>query len=251
MGRMRLKKLSVQLAMPGEDQDLQQRLDELIPAPAGSAKKLLWGTTIVALAFAFTILNISGALYPRPTFGGSSGSGYWLEVDDTEQWVTAKVNMPNFSQRSVRITDIALDAPGASLIDVAVILEPKFEGTVVDDGAHISEGPAELATPDYLLSLPVTVNPGDTAVLVLRFRPDDCNKPVDPVAPWGFAQTTIDFGDNAFPPISRTIRINQDPIVEPDEQLLFVKPDGEMINVLPDGTTIDVGILTGACEALR
>lgn len=248
---MRLKKLSAQLATPAQEEDLEQRLDQLIPAPAGPGKKLLWGTTIVSLALAATILNVSGALYPKPTFGGSYSSGYSLEVNKAEQWVTAKVTMPNFSQRSVRITDIELDAPGATLVDFGVILEPAVEGSLVNEGDESSVAVATEVGPDVLVNLPLTVKPGDTAVLVLRFRPDDCGKAVDPTGAWGFARATLDFGDGAFPPISRTLRIDQDSIVQNNEQLTFVKPDGEIINILADGTMIEVGVLTGACEALQ
>ena len=251
---MKVEEVSATLALTAEEQDLEQQLDQLIPPPLGHGKRFLWGAAVVALALVASVLNATGRIYPRPTYGGSSSSGYWLEVNRSEQWVTAKVVMPNDGARSVRITEIGLDAPGATLVGSGVIVDPVDEDVVqgvFDEGVVEETVPADMYSPEPVSILPVTIKPGETAILVLRFRPDDCATVVDPVGAWGIAEVKLDFGDGAFPPLSNTVRVDQDPIMYDGEPLTFLEPDGEIINILPDGTAVDVGVLTGACEALR
>lgn len=246
--------MSATLASTAEEQDLEQQLDQLIPRPLGHGKRFLWGAAVVTLALIVSVLNATGRIYPRPTHGGLSSSGYPLEVDQSEQWVTAKVIMPNYGARSVRITEIGLDAPGATLVGSGVIVDPVDENVVrsgFDEGVVEETGPADMFSPESASILPVTIEPGETAIVVLRFRPDDCANVVDPVGAWGIAEVKVDFGDGAFPPFSNTVRVDQDPIMYDGEPLTFLKPDREIINILPDGTAVEVGVLTGACEALR
>ncbi len=248
--------MSATLAMSEEEQDLEQQLDQLIPPPLGQGKKFLWGAAVVGLAVVVTVLNATGRIYPRPTYGGSSSSGYPLVVDQTEQWVTAKVVMPNYSKRSVRITEISLDAPSATLVASGVIVEPAVNTTAESSFDAATTEESSPADPDLLVEepanpLPIVIEAGETAILILRFRPDDCDNVVDPAGAWGVAEVKVDFGNGAFPPFSNLVRVDQDPIMYDGEPLTLIKPDGEIINIRPDGTPTDVGVLTGACGALR
>jgi len=221
------------------------------------AKRLVWGVSIVALAAAFTFLNMSGWLYPRPTFGSSVSSGMFLVVDDGQGWVTTSVFMPNNSSRSVRMTAIELDAPGAVLVDSGVVVEAPNETTSDDvDGdfatTEVSEAmsPEEFFAPEVVSPLPVTIEPGESARVFVRFRPDDCANAFDPIGTWGVALVSLDFGDGEFPPFTRTIRLDDDPIIANGEQPQLIRADGTMVNITADGEQLDVGILTSACEEL-
>lgn len=231
--------MSTTVADPSEDCDLQRQLDQLIPPPTGPGRKLAVGIALVALATCLSGLNLGGYLYPRPTIGSSFSSDMLLDADPGRGLAAAQVMLPNNSSRAVRITDVALDGPGAQLVTASVIVEEEPDTdtgsargpatTIPLDGSHLAG-----AQP-----LPVTVDPDRTAWLVLWFRPIDC---VDLPGPWGIAEVTVDFGAGAIPPFGRTIRIDQDPI-RVDEEGAAILAGGEVV-------TAD-GPLAAACEALR
>jgi hypothetical protein len=242
------------LARRTDDEDLEARLDELIPRPAGPFKTLAVGVTVVGVAIAVTVLTIGGHLYPRPTFGSSFGSGSHLEVDQARNAVSATVILPNDGNRAVRITDISFDGLGAELVDVAVMVEPPDQ-TQSDAAPVIEEQTAEVAVPLTrgrlgAAPLPVMVPPDRTATIVVWFRPTEC---VDQPGPWGTVDATIDFGADAFPPFSNTISLAQDPIASVDDPNSTAVNGGDVLmlrNV--DGAFTEVsGPLAGACEALR
>jgi len=236
---------------------LHTELDQLIPPPSFIGKRLVWGVFIVAVAAVFTYLNISGWIYPRPTYRGSAGSGFSLVVDQEQQWVTSSSIMPNLSSRAVRITAIALDAPGATLVDSGVIIEPKpvFKDSSGDSAVDVVSEPmtpSEFNAREQVSPLPIMVEPGETARVVLRFRPTNCADVVDPIGAWGVAQVSVDFGDGAFPPFGHTVRLDEDPIRYDGEQLLqLIRSDETIVNSKPDGTFSDAGLLTTICEELQ
>ena len=231
------------------DRDLEDRLDELIPPPAGAITTLAISATVVGVAIALTILTIGGYLYPRPTFGSSFSSGSYLEVDDARHAVSATVMMPNNGHRAVRITDVAFDGRGAELIDVGVVIQPPPETQPSGSGAVVSVGAALAPRGEATMSLPAVVPAGQVATIVVWFRPTSC---VDRAGPWGTVDATVDFGDGAFPPFSNTVSLAEDPItvVGPDatsendsDLVMFRHADGSFSTA--------TGPLAGACEALR
>lgn len=236
-----------------ENGDLEDRLDELIPRPAGPFKTLAVSVTVLGVAIAVSVLMIGGYLYPRPTFGSSFSSGSNLEVDRARDAVSATVIFPNYSNRAVRITEISFDGPGAELVDVGVILEPPYD-TRSQAVPVIEEHTAEAADPSTrngrgAAPLPVMVPPDRTATIVVWFRPTEC---VDQPGPWGTVYAEIDFGADAFPPFSNTISLTQDPIALVDSDATSVNgSDGLMLRNVDGSFTEVSGPLVGACEALR
>jgi hypothetical protein len=232
-----------------EDRDLDERLDELIPLSAGPIKTLVASAAVVGAAIASTVLIMGGYLYPRPTFGSSFSSGSFLEVGPARNAVSATVMMPNNSSRSVRITDIAFDGPGADVVDVGVILDPPYETQTSDVGVESSVATPILPRNQAAMPLPIVVPAGRTATVVVWFRPTDC---IDKPGPWGLVDATVDFGDGAFPPFSNTVSLHQDPVAFIDldgnadnggESMMMQDADGSMREIS--------GPLAGACEALR
>jgi hypothetical protein len=222
-----------------EDREVQRQLDQLMPPPLSAQRKLVVGTALLLLAIGFTVLNYGGYLIPRPFDSASFSSGTDLVVDHDLGLVAARVMIPNFSRRTVRVTAIDLDAPGAELVRAEVVIETDVSEVENADGSTESAAtlwPSPLETP---LELPASIGPGQRAFLVLWFRPTRCT---DGAAPWGFAEPTFDFGEGAFPPISRTIRIDEDPIWE-NEEFFGVLGAGEWIS--------STGPLAAACEVLR
>lgn len=236
-----------------DDGDLEDRLDELIPRPAGPFKTFAVSVTAVGVAIAITVLTIGGYLYPRPTFGSSFGSGSNLEVDQARDAVSATVMFPNFSNRAVRITGISFDGPGAELVDVGVSLDPPYD-TQSQGEPVIEEQTTQASVPlprngRGVAPLPVMVPPDRTATIVVWFRPTEC---VDPPGPWGTVDATIDFGVGAFPPFSNTISLSQAPIVSVDPDATSVNGGDVMMLRNVDGSFVEVsGPLAGACEVLR
>ncbi len=238
-----------------EDRDLEERLDELIPPSAGPIKTLVASAAVVGVAIASTVLIMGGYVYPRPTFGSSFSSWSFLEVDPARNAVSATVMMPNNSSRSVRITDIAFDGPGADVVDVGVVLDPPYEtqasaaDVVVEADVESSVGTPVLTRDQAAEPLPFVVPAGRTATIVVWFRPTDC---IDQPGPWGLVDATVDFGDGAFPPFSKTVSLHEDPVafIDPDanadsggESMMMQGMDGSMREIS--------GPLAGACEALR
>ncbi len=235
-------------APPSADAELEDRLDQLIPPSMPSVGRLAVSAGIVALAIAITVLNIGGWFYPRPTALGSYSSGGSMWADPDRGLVAGEVMLPNWSERDLRITEVTLDAPGARLADVRVYLEPEaielVDGDAVDGETATDEVSSTEPWPGRLVEeavgLPVTVPADRTAWLVLWFEPERCD---DQPGPWGVAEVTLDFGAGAFPPFARTVRLDDDPIVDSFDRQASVLVDGEL--VLADGP------LAAACEALR
>jgi hypothetical protein len=222
-----------------EDWELQRQLDQLIPPPLSTLRKFAIGSSLLLLAVGVTMLNYGGYVVPRPFDSASFSSGSSLVVDRELGLVAARVMIPNFSQRTVRVTAVEWDAPGAELVRAELVIDA--DGLGADD----TDGSAEsVATPwpnqsEASLALPASIDPGERAFLVLWFRPLECT---DSAAPWGVAEPTFDFGEGAFPPISRTIRIEEDPVWE-NEESIGVLDAGEWIS--------STGPLAVACEVLR
>ncbi len=232
-----------------EDQDLEDRLNELIPPSVGPLRTLLVSAPLVGVAIAIAVLTIGGYVYPRPTFGGSFNSGSYLEVDENRDAVSATVMLPNYRSRDVRITDITFDAPGAELVDVGAYLEPPFESSSSDGDLESSPATPMLTRDEATRPLPLVVPAGRTAMLVVWFRPIDC---IDQPGPWGVVDARVDFGEGAFPPFSNTVHLAQDPVavVDPDATA-DNGGDTVMLREADGSFTVVSGPLAGACEALR
>lgn len=235
--------------------DLHDRLDLLIPPSAPSWRRVLLGGALVAAAVGFTALNIGGWVYPRPIDGGSFSSDAVLVADRDRGLVAAQVLFPNYRQRDVRVTSVTLDGPGARLVDVGLLVEPEIADSdavdaAVDQGTEqqaeaIESRPWPLDRNDGT-PLPATIPANRMARLVLWFEPTDCSgdgvpPDLDAAQPWGIAEVTVDFGSGALPPVSRSIRVRQDPIGENLDAAVLT--DTDMV--------FGSHPLTAACEALR
>lgn len=237
---------------PLTDREIDEYLDQLIPPTPSPGRRLLVSATIVGCAAVATVLAIGGYLYPRPTFGGVFESNGFLEADPSLDAVSATVMMPNFGQRTVRITEIDVDAPGADLVAVGVILEPNTSSSASNDSDSGQEAagvePFE-ARSEQVSPLPISVAPGQWARLVVWFRPTTCE---DQPGPWGIVQPTVDFGAGAFPPFANTFDLDQDPIaiVDPDAT---EDNGGELVSLMSADGSFSTwsGPLAAACEALR
>jgi len=238
---------------PDAEQEPLAPLDELIPPSRPSARRLAVSALLVVGAAIFTFLNVEGWLYPRPTAGGSGTSSSLLRADVDRGLVEAIVLVPNYSGRDVRITDVGLDAPGARLVEVRLLLHEPTGDALVEAEDQPNEGSAtveagvpieeEWAKRDAAPLLPVVIPAGRRADLLLRFEPIECGA-VE--APWGEVRVTVDFGDGAFPPFARTIEI--------DDAIYDGNDSGEIpVAVLAEsGELIEAdGPLVAACEALR
>ncbi len=200
---------------------LQTQLDALIPPPTSAGKKLVLSVSLLALAATFAWANISGYLIPRPFDNSSWSSDRPFLVDGERGAVGAYVWLPNYSGRDVRITDVSFDAPGAELVHVDLVHE---DTTAIDAGEPL---PAILERDN-----------NDTALRVW-FKPTSC---VDGDAPWGVVTVTMDFGDGALPPFSRTVRIGEDPVWD-ESNTPTAKVGDRYVN--------GAGPLALACEVLQ
>ena len=214
-------------------------LDALVPPPMGTIRRLAVGALLVVIASALAIGHAGGWFVPRPTDGSSFGSDSALRVDRGRGVVAARVLFPNGSRRTVRVTSVSLDAPGARLVSVEAT-RPSSLGT---DGAP--GGRAEVTTRSGTgtppsRALPVRIPPGQQVELILWLRPERCEA-VE--APWGIAAATVDFGPGAVPPVSRRVVLEQDPIWT----------GGVARAASAGGSTDEVGRgpLALACEVLR
>jgi hypothetical protein len=226
----------------GRGQDLNRRLDQLIPASQPSFLRLLVSVAIVGMAVAFAALNLGGWFYPRPTALVSYSSGGPMWTDPDRELVAAQVHLPNRSRRDLRVTDIGFDAPGARLVAVDIYLPPPNDGDEIDGVATDS---GDTAWPwrrsiDERVTLPVTVPSRRDAWLIVWFEPETCQ---DAHGTWGVVEATLDFGQGAFPPISRTLALADDPVFDTFDDTATVVAGDDVVSA--DGP------LAAACEAIR
>ena len=228
---------------PAPDRDdLDRRLDQLIPASEPSLRRLLVSMAIIGLAVAITTLNLGGWFTPRPTALGTYSSGGSLWTDPDRELVAGQVLLPNWSRRDLRITDIALDAPGADLVAVDVYLPPPADLDGSEEEATDAEAEAWpwRRSTDERVPLPVTVPAGGEAWVIVWFEPETCE---DTPGTWGVVEVTLDFGDGAFPPFARTIALTDDPIFDALDDNASVLAGDQIVSA--DGP------LAAACEAIR
>ena len=100
-------------------------LDVLVPRPMGTARRLALGAAVVVIAASVAVGHLGGWFVPRPTDGASFGSDAAVQVDRGRGLVGARVLLPNFSRRTVRVIDVSLEAPGARLISVTAVSAPR------------------------------------------------------------------------------------------------------------------------------
>jgi len=225
--------------------DLNVRLDQLIPPPMSWVPKLLVSGGLIALAVAAAFLNIGGYLIPAPFKNISFSSGTPLIVDTDRGLIGAQVMIPNNSRRDVRVVEVRLDSPGAELVDASLIIEPDDRSQATGDTREVVASAAEFFYPlGAALRLPTFIGAGETAFLIVWFQPLEC---VDRAGPWGFAEVTFDFGEGSFPPLSKTQRVDSDPIWDGEEALTVVDDDHFLGGSDPSGS----GPLALACEVLK
>ena len=225
--------------------DLDARLDQLIPPPMSSAPKLLVGGGLIALAVAVTFLNIGGYLIPAPFKNINFSSAGPLIIDTDRGVIGARVMIPNNSRRDVRVVKVSLDSPGAELVDASLIFEPDEPNQAAGGTREVVASAAEFFYPlGAAVRLPTFIGAGETAYLLLWFRPLEC---VDGDGPWGFVEVRFDFGEGSFPPFAKTQRVASDPIWDGEEALTVVVDDHFLGGSDPSGS----GPLALACEVLR
>jgi hypothetical protein len=213
-------------------------LDVLVPRPMGTARRLVLGAAVVVIAASVAVGHLGGWFVPRPTDGASFGSDAAVQVDRGRGLVGARVLLPNFSRRTVRVIDVSLEAPGARLISVTAV----SAASRANAGTHGPDSETEAGTEDRAPEgrlLPVAIRPGEQVYLTLWLRPESC---AHVEAPWGIATATIDFGEGALPPVRRRVVLRQDPIWE-----------GGLARASSGGHVDQVGggPLAVACKALR
>lgn len=234
--------------------DLDRQLDQLIPPSRPSLFRFGISLLVVVAALTVTVLNIDGRLYPRPTDSGSSSSGLWMWLDAERGLVGGAVTVPNWSGRTVRVADATLDAPGVRLVETALWLEPPIPASAADGSITVTDSvepmtPSDIGPPPEAAALPAEIPSDRYGLLILWFEPTDCE--ADGSGDWGVAEITVDFGDGAFPPFSRSIRLDDDPI--------FDRNDGDATVVISGGSFDPSGevefrsgptALAAACEVL-
>ncbi len=250
--------MSVAMKPRMEQSDIDEQLDQLIPPTPSIFKRFAWGISIAAAAVVVSILVISGRVFPNPIAGAgwSSGAAPVAQID--EQILTAVVDMPNLSSRDIRITDISLDAPGVEMVGVGIQIEPRLDGPDANGNQSVTiEEMTEIIvdenrndwTGEPNLPLPVTLEPDRWANIYVQFRISDCTNPLDPDGDWGIATATVDFGEGAFPPVSRSIAL-PDPLVEAHDEDITFRVFDSRDDFTVEFVTFD-GMLTGACEVFR
>jgi len=240
--------MDVEVSERAGQADLDARLDQLIPPPMSWAPKLLVGGGLITLAVAVTFLNIGGYLIPAPFKNVNFSSAGPLIVDSDRGLIGARVMIPNNSRRDVRVVEVSLDSPGAELVEASLIFEPDDRNQAVGDSLEVVALPgADFYPTGVARVVPSSIGAGETAFLLLWFRPSEC---VDRDGPWGFAEVTFDFGEGAFPPFAKTQRVDSDPVWDGDEALTVVVDDEFLAGSdLPDLPA--AGPLALACEVLR
>jgi hypothetical protein len=225
----------------------ETQLDALIPRSGPSWLRLLSSAAIVAAGVGLAFLLATGRVYPRPTTSGTWSSGFPLVADRDQGLVMATVTLPNWSGRDVRVTAVEFDAPGTRLVEARAEIQPPSsvaDEAVTDEAVTVTDDtPADLLgeATNRSVPLPVVVPAGGTATLRIWFEPLDCG-PVD--SPWGVAEVNLDFGEGAFPPFSRTLRLDDDPVHD--------EGNGWQTVALVGNRSIEGdGPLSASCEALR
>lgn len=192
---------------PPTEPSASSSLDVLVPPPMSIRRRLTVGAIVVAVATAIAVGHLGGWFVPRPVDGASFGSDSALRVDRERGLVAAHVLLPNVSRRTVRVTDVSLDAPGVRLVAVEATRPTDRTLARADGDGGVSTGLGTDTAPSR--PLPVRIPPGEQVDLILWLRPETCGRVS---APWGVASATVDFGEGAVPPVSRTVVLREDPI---------------------------------------
>jgi len=225
-----------------------RELDELIPPPMRPWQKLLIALVLIGLGIGWMVLYIGGWVVPRNPSDGYYGAQFHV-ADREEGLLGLRLTVPNHGRRDLRLTDVEFDAPGVEVVRVEVIDIPRPDPVAepVQDGTPRAVQPVDLdayyAT-EPAVPFPVDLPATDTsdrdedAHVIIWLRPTSC---VDPSVPWGKVSITLDFGEGAFPPLSKTYRGEWE-----------AWSPGELMTVYDGSTSIrGEGPLSLACEVAR
>lgn len=183
-------------------------VDRLIPPPRSPLGRVLVAGGILLLAVAVSALTVAGWIYPRPLAGASAGGDVAAVLDHDLGLVGLDVFVPNGSGRSVRLESVSLlDAEGAQVrrVDVSV-----------DGGSTWS-------------AVPAVVEARGVARVRFWMEPDQCEQTLSlAAAPWGIAEIVVDFGQGAFPPFSRSYRLDDQPLWAGEELRAI---DGDIVTI--------------------
>lgn len=196
---------------------IDERLDELIPRPAPMWRRTVGGGLLIAIVAAVSLLWSLGYLVPKPLRNGSFGGSFALEIHEPGQTAMIRRSLPNFGNRSVRLTDLTLDAPGAELVATTARVEPTPvpERCVTTTSGSMTSTVCESETIDFspgiaprdAQALPIVIGPDEWLEYYLWIQPTDCAGDTHISYPWGTITATFDFGDGAFPPVSRSYEL--------------------------------------------
>ena len=282
--------MSSTIDSPTETERVDALLDQLMPRQGPAWRRFVVGVALTAVVVALGVAWFQGRLVPRPAANGSYGGGGGTFTLVPQQGAGAdgdalavSLYMPNLSQRDLRLTRAALDAPGLEILDVGAVVEPPFdydratctssagvtqcvaEGPALDDANCTTDdgvtvcgyGPDDTipglvssAWPDNRAALPVTVPAGGSVRLHFLVRPTQCSGPA--AYPWGLLDATFDFGPGAWPPWSNTVR-GQEVLASGAADLRIQSADGSLVYppAVGPGQPPDRGFLAAACELTR
>lgn len=179
-------------------------------------RRSLAGALIIGSIAAVSLLWTFGYVAPRPFANMSSSQGWMISAaahSDVEPAVVVRRALFNNSWRDVRLTAVTIDAPGFEIASVAARIAPlpdpgacevsedgSMRTCTVDqaDGFHPGEVPVDAQL------LPITIAPRRDVDYYVRLRRTDCTTEPPSPASWSDVGLTFDFGESAFPPITRT-----------------------------------------------
>jgi len=199
----------------GEQPEL---LDQLLPRPLSPLRRWVIGAGLFSIVLVGGILWLAGYVIPRPFATASFGSSRHIIIDPDGQFATASVSFGNFSNRTVRLTAVDLEATGLRLVASRAsvvppgIYEPK-NCNQLSDSTTVCEAEASGSQPiqmDDADTLPVAISPEYRVELFLRFELSDPTQECPKVQElWGSIAATFDFGDGSFPPLVRTLALEE------------------------------------------
>lgn len=241
---------------------IEERLDELIPRPAPMWRRALGGGLLIGAIACVSLLWLNGYLVPRPfadtDFGGSStfwdvgdlasveltqSPGSQLSGADQAPVLMMRRTFRNLSSRTVRLTDISIDAFGVELLQSKARVQPppdpgdcetSADGTTTVCSVSENAGyDPRVAPPDAQL-LPLLIEPDVEVDFYVWLRPYGCPNPPPITYPWGDVTMTFDFGEGAFPPVARAVSLG-DPLVRSADQARFQLVDGPSATATQSG----------------
>ncbi len=203
--------MSTAISPPSDPNErIDALVDQLVPRPGPPWRRFAAGLCLTALVVAGGLSWRQGLITPNPTSGISYSGGRQPTYVADRNAIAVSVYVPNHSNRSVRLTALALrDARGARLVDVGARLQhqpdPSEENCTTTGGVTTCTAAAVAASPDEfgpwpsdVQPLPITVPAGRSVDLYLLLDPTSCQGPDLDELPWGEIDATFDFGDGGL-----------------------------------------------------